>query len=469
MARGIDRRTFLRGAGSVAVGLPLLPEMTRTAFAGPGGAAAERVITLFWGNNIFEVHQRDGLVGPLEPLAAFASKLCIPKGAGISESNHTKTSGARFVGDKPRSGAQASGPSIDQVVKAARYVNGQVPTPLQNFSAAAYFRRSFPARYVKTWNDNGNPVMTPLESPGAMFDRLFGMAKPPPSEDPSKPAQVAAARRRRLERSVLDTTLESYRHYTGAASGLSSASRVQIKEHLDRIREFERELPLIEEGMGNPPPAGGGAAACGGSASRPSASNPAGSQDRDATPSFGVSEYWSWWRLMADLYALGLECDLYRFGNLTFQSGGERIKLSGRHRFANGSTYTFNDSDAHHEAFHKFGRERERAEAHIHLIMDGIAYFLEKLDAVAEPNGRSLLENALIIGGAELGDEGHSGRNVFHFHSSAGGRLNVGVAPQIDTSLTEYYRTLAYGVGVQDPSKLGNSGHFDDYVSGLLA
>jgi hypothetical protein len=72
----LDRRTFLRGAGTVAIGLPFLEEMLPRAGAVTSAAAVpNRLVTLSFGLGIPTEQADLGFAGPLQPLEPFASKL----------------------------------------------------------------------------------------------------------------------------------------------------------------------------------------------------------------------------------------------------------------------------------------------------------------------------------------------------------------------------------------------------------
>ena len=69
-ARKLSRRTFLRGAGGIAIAVPFLDEMrSRSVWAAPA-APPVRAFNIFFGGGAPQIFQKDGLVGPLAPLCA---------------------------------------------------------------------------------------------------------------------------------------------------------------------------------------------------------------------------------------------------------------------------------------------------------------------------------------------------------------------------------------------------------------
>ena len=55
------------------------------------------------------------------------------------------------------------------------------------------------------------------------------------------------ARVQRLRRSVLDSVVDQYKYFTGSRSPLGTASKSRVKDHLDRIREFEQRAYEMRE------------------------------------------------------------------------------------------------------------------------------------------------------------------------------------------------------------------------------
>jgi hypothetical protein len=79
-------------------------------------------------------------------------------------------------------------------------------------------------------------------------------------------------------------------------------------------------------------------------------------------------------------------------------------------------------------------------------MMSRAAYFMGKLDAVTEGNGKSVLDNMLFLMGTELGDGGdsHSLKDIFHVWTRAGGRLKVGGPVDFaEMDAAKFYNTIA--------------------------
>ena len=107
------------------------------------------------------------------------------------------------------------------------------------------FRRSRVGRYHHSYTLDGTVAARMQEKPRDLFDRVFGTLTN---------ADDADARAQRLKRSVLDSVVDQYRFYTGPNSPLGAASKGRMKDHLDRIREFEQRAFALPQKNGPGPP-----------------------------------------------------------------------------------------------------------------------------------------------------------------------------------------------------------------------
>ena len=432
----LDRRTMLKGLGSVAIGLPLLEEMlASSAVAAPQAAAPVRAFNVFFGLGIPAPLQTEGFDGVLEPLKPLSEKLLIMR-------------------------------DIDQVIRRAHYPDGLPAGMVPTLIGGTFFRRSRVSRYVHSYNENGTVAATMQERPRDLFDRVFGSIAFADEKD---------ARRSRLKRSVLDSVVGQYRYYTRARSPLGAASRARVADHLDRIREFEqRAYEMQEKKPGAPtlPPrskvAHGGAADPGG-------------EGIDIT----LQQLTEEWRLMADLYATAIQTDRARFGSLTFLAAGERLRITGDYEYDGRKIYSFDDAaqlnasgsaGCSHEWWHKFNEKEknEQLRAHAHMKMREVAYFLKRLDAddAIEANGRSILENSLFTISTESGDGRHSDvkrelSGVFHAITSAGGRFKTGRIMDVGAEGLDTYNTMLEAMGA--PNRLGPADRDPNPTDGIRA
>ena len=451
----ISRRTVLRGAGGVVIGLPLLEEMT--AAAGAESSVPVRAFNVFFGLGIPAPLQTEKFAGVLEPLKPLRKKLLIMRNVdqlrcdedGINA--HFDGSSGAFTAEPPNGDARAGGPSIDQVIRHARYPDGQPAGVVPTLIGGTFFRRSRLCRYVHSYNQDGTVAATIQERPRELFDRVFGkvlLSDASPDE-----------RRQRLQRSMLDSVVGQYLYYTGANSPLGAQSRARVADHLDRIREFEQRAFEMKERNPNEPQLPARSRIAHGGYADP------GGEGIDMNLGRLTAE----WRLMADLYAMAIELDRVRFGSLTFLAAGERLRVKGDYGYNGQKIFEFDDGGQRnasgakgcsHEWWHDFDPEgtNEQLRAHAHMKMREVGYFLKRLDQTAEANGKTILENSLITVSTESGDGRHSDpqrelSGVFHAITGANGRFKTGKILDVGAEGLDVYNTILETMGAS--SRLG--------------
>ncbi|MEM1443365.1 MAG: DUF1552 domain-containing protein [Verrucomicrobiota bacterium] len=470
----LSRRTLLRGLGGVAVGLPLMEEMLpSTAWGASPIPVPTRAFNVFFGLGIPAPVQPDDFTGVFEPLAPLKDQLLILRKVNQVRCDrsgmnaHFDGASGAFTATPPDGEARAGGASIDQLVKRTHYPDGLGDGMVPTLVSGTFFRRSRVGRYVHSYNPDGTVAATIQEKPRDLFERVFGRVELTGDGD---------EREERLKRSVLDSLMEQYHHYTGAHSPLSSASKERFKDHLDRIREYEQRSFAVK--VDDPrapqyPPASklkhGGAADPGGSGI-------------DIT----LEELTEAWRIMADLYALSIQMDRARFGSLTFLAAGERIRLTGDYHYDGRLVHKFDDSGqlnasgskgCSHEWWHKFNENKtnEQLRAHAHMKMREVAYFLRQLhegEVAKEANGRSILENTMITISTESGDGRHNDvkrelSGVFHAITGANGRFKTGQVMDANAEGIDVYNTMLSGMRVKE--KLGPKDRKHDNVDSIMA
>ncbi len=471
MKKKLNRRALLKGIGSVSIGLPLLEEMIAVDALGANETKVPvRAFNVFFGLGIPAPLQSEGFNDVLEPLKPLSDKLLIMRNVdhvrcdvrGINA--HFDGATASFTAEPAGGEAKAGGPSIDQVIRHSIYPDGMPAGMIPSLVAGTFFRRSRVGRYHHSYNLDGTVSARMQEKPRDLFERVFGTLSGPSDQENNN---------KRLKRSVLDSVLEQYRFFTGSNSPLGSASKGRIKDHLDRVREFEQRAFSLanrnKKGPQAPPPSNvphGGPADPGG-------------EGIDIT----LEELQTEWRLLADLYALAIEMDRTRFGSITFLAAGERIRLTGEYKYNGRTRYNFNDSTEHgrggsggcsHEWWHKFDEKRDNKQlrAHAHMKMNELAYFMSRLDKVKEPNGKSLLENSLLTISTESGDGRHNNvkrelSGVFHAVTSANGKFKTGQIMDVKAQGLDIYNTMLDAMGA-DP-RLGPNDHDHNSIERILA
>jgi hypothetical protein len=466
----IDRRTLLRGAGTVAIGLPLLDEMRPRSLRAAPNEPPVRAITIFFGEgcptHVQEAHLSQ-MSGPFEPLAKFKAKLAPVRGVGLPPIGGAHQSGGMcsFNGVPFVSLDRAGGPSIDQVILQEKYPQGlpagMIPTIAMGFYGS--YRDSEPNfRRVRSWRNDGTPSEVPKAYPSALFTRIFGAM-------PSGSGGEAQEKEKRRRKSVLDAVVAQYKSLTSEGSPLGAASRAKVASHLEKIREYEiRAFGGMSTGTG-----------C--------------KVDPVADPllyrgqrSFNgvnltVDDITAHWRLNVDLTVMALRCDLARFASVNFLNCGDRIDLKGEYRYDGRLIYTFDDSRdrpgaaeseaVNHEHFHAWDRPGNAvAPHHMHFYMREVGYLLGKLDdpAFKDPNGGTLLDNAMVMISTELSEPGaHAVSNMLHIVNGAGGRLRTGAVVRAGDGRREavdLYNTVLRAYGI---SRTMGGSRFGSEIAGL--
>ncbi len=469
-----SRRAMLRGTGSIAIALPFLDEMRASSVYAAEPEPPTRLLTLFFGEGCPIQVQNEHLgtlTGPFAPLAALKAKLGFCRGLRFPNEHHYGGGSGVFtgVGQVGEDGAQTKGPSIDQVLLEEAYPNGS-PSLLATLAMALvgtyHPDTGAPAvRYVKCWNNQGNPATIPRFNPADLFTSIFGNGDG--LETPE------AKKKRRRAQSVLDSVVGQYKHLTSEAGGLGAPSRARITDHLDRIREYEQqafgEVPSQCQVPGKP-------------GEMPLIHG----QQPHAGIIYDINEFSAVWRTMSDLYALAVQCDLVRFGNAHFLNVGDRINFQGDYVVDGEVAYTFDDygntpneadlgTHVNREHFHAWTGTGSpvHADWHLHFYMREMAYLLTKLDdpEYADANGKTVLDNATLLISTELSDPGpHLSRDVFHAYSSGNGRFNVGemitATGDPQRPAADLYNTMLEAYGID--RRMGNGDYSYQQVTQAL-
>ena len=451
----ISRRTALRGAGGILVGLPFFEEMAGAS----DSDVPVRAFNVFFALGIPMPLQTEGYDGVLEPLKPLREKLLIMRNvdqvrcdeAGINA--HFDGASGAFTAEPPNGEARSGGPSIDQVVRHHYYPDGQPAGVVPTLAGGTYFRRSRLSRFVHSYGMSGTVAAAIQERPRDLFDRVFGTVSiSDGSPDESK---------QRLRRSVLDSVVDQYLYYTGVNSPLGVQSRARLANHLDRIREFEQRAFTPRENASDQPQLPPRSRVAHGGYADP------GGEGIDMI----LDDLTTEWRLMADVYALAIELDRVRFGALTFLAAGERLRITGDYMYEGRKVFEFDDAGQRqasgskgcsHEWWHDFAPERENTElrAHAHMKMREIGYFLKRLDETTESNGKTILENSMITVSTESGDGRHSDvkrelSGVFHAITGANGRFKTDEILDVGAEGLDVYNTMLETMGAS--YKLGPS------------
>ncbi len=279
------RRAFLRGAGGVALGLPLLEYTHGTTWAAPDGFAKRVVVVLNHGGEamcVFKDGQRGGEQwGTVIPNidhwlpksgsrfgeahevfegTPIYDKMIVARGIdnrvctqGRYGGDHTlsncsvltarstkcESGGSPADGKCPseESDEHATGPSIDWVL--AQRLNAKFG------GASKPFNLSIPGHYYGSgfyWGDGGEQRTEGEYNPRAAFDRIF--AGVTSTETGPTPEEVRA---NAIKGSQLNGLMDAYRRFS---SRLGQYDQQIVDAHLDHLSDLEREIQQIEVSAG---------------------------------------------------------------------------------------------------------------------------------------------------------------------------------------------------------------------------
>jgi len=402
----ISRRSFLQGAGGVAVALPLLEAMVDSAPA-LADSLPKRYVVCFGGQSLGgdgdPLHNDyvPNIIGPnydlKSALAPFAdhnnvkneisvvSDLWIPSAeggpvppGGRVDGFHVSTLSPLLSGVRSSSTrAVSNGPSSDQLMVDVLANGTTFRSLVYRIQADWYLQSSPPEGHMISYraNGSGNPIpIPPTTSPRLAFNTLFGNFTP---QDPAEAARQEFELRAR--RSVLDLVRTSS---AALLPKLGRADRVRLEQHYDEIRALENRINAI------PPPQTGTCQ----KPDDPGADPPIGGAMYDGDgqihydQNLGYSDEEQRARVFCDLIRMALTCDLTRVVSLqftTFQSHMNVYQLTGQ---------TFDL----HELSHSAGGTLEVSKG-IAWHMKHFGYLVAKLRDTPEGSGSVLSNSALVF------------------------------------------------------------------------
>ncbi len=156
-----------------------------------------------------------------------------------------------------------------------------------------------------------------------------------------------------------------------------------------------------------------------------------------------------------DIYLLGVECDLFRFGNVLVTMGGDIYPSSYMGQSA---------TNTHGQWFHSYPNFRPAIASVINWEMQMVAQFLDKMNKIPDPldpGGKTLLNNTTVLIGTELGQpDTHSRQAMTFFMAGAKGRYKGGSQDVGSHTDTDLYNTVLQKMGILLPTPFGKPGTF---------
>jgi hypothetical protein len=477
----LSRRALLRGA-SAGLALPWLEAMLpRAAHAQPGAAKPLRFIvwTLPDGVRMDAWTPKESgaaytITPILKPLEAYRANFNVI--SGLANTPASVVSGDVFAGSHARAtGAMLTqmpltftsgtniknGISVDQVI--ANLLKQQVPgLRLPSLELGAVYAGAtgncedgFSCAYLTNLAWSGPTTFLPKETnPKAVFDRLTkgglpsgGMAAPAAQGGAAPSVDKASV----YNKSILDRVVADTQELQ---KNLGKSDRDKLSDYLDSVNELERRIQAVT-----------GSAATSGMAAQAAAGNAC---QAIATPSDGtylgsdrsknVYKYPDLIKVMNDLMAFALQCDLTRV--ITFMS---EIPLNTQTNF---SFIGVNSSNYHDQISHHGGDPQKLAGIQTvnTFYAEQFGYFLGKLAGLRDPDGSSVLDNSIILFTSEFGD----GDNHYHYDLPVlvAGGVGAGFKPGRHIA---YPSTPDRGAGAIETARRGDMPLANLYISIMQA
>jgi hypothetical protein len=461
----LSRRNVLRGTG-VALALPWLESLAPRLARGQAAPARLRFVPVYFplGTTSYWTPQGTGtgaswqLSPILEPLAPLKSQVTV-----LSHVDNTTYGRKQLPAGPPLTASfltctkiQANPPtnaiSIDQLVanQLAASNGGKLPTPLHSLqvglSTLDSYTEGYPAPFSRSisWRSPTEPLYKVI-SPQAVFDRLVAAGlgtAPPPAPDTA---------RRAANKSVLDYVLGNA---TSLQPRLSHSDRARMDQFLTSVRHLEVRSQMLPP---SPP-------ACV-LLARPTEVYNVGNVPPDYSRDHHAN-------LMIDLIVMALECDVTRV--VSFMLDDARSDFV--YNFLLARTFTATGSmpgTAPVGGLDGLAHAAQPNDAYATVnwwFVSKLAQLCQKMSAIPDGNGASLLDNSLVWFGSESrGGATWEPENLpLLYVGGAGGRLkrdaHLDFSPS--QSLSNVYLTFLQKVFGGAATSFGDS---DGLVTDLLA
>jgi len=428
----VSRRAFLGGAG-VLLALPALDSLVGHS-AAADEAVAKRILTFYVPCGIHMAKWTPALTGAsyklspiLSSLAKVQKKLLVltnldnqpahPDGPGDHAGGTAGFLTCRHVVKTEGAGIK-NGISMDQVAAETLKQSTRIASlqlGMDGGSSVGDCDSGYSCAYARniSWASETQPLPKTV-SPQVVFDLLF---------DGFDPEATAADKARRLKyrTSILDYTLADAKRLHPK---LGVTDRHKLDEYMTGVSELEKRIQKTNVG-----------AAC----------------TTIPRPPEGL-DYPEKVKLMLDLMVLAFQCDATRVISFMLGNAGS------------GRSYEFlGVTGGHHEISHHQGLQEnfDKLEKIDTWEVAQYAYLLEKMDAIVEGNGMTMLDNSAVYFSSELEDgNAHRHTNLpVLLAGSGGGAWTTGqhIKYPDGPPLANLFITMLGGVGVP-VSSFGDEG-----------
>ncbi len=415
----LSRRAVIRGAGTIAIGLPWLECMEDDVKAQAAPATAQRFVGVYQpGGTVIDKWRPTGsesapvygtILAPLEPVK---DKLIVVDGlemkSAIGEQHQSGmvaflTGAVQAVAQKysaSRPGADSA--SLDQIIASKISKNVKPMASLQvavRWATGKSHGLLSPINALNFEDTTANAPMPPRLEPSEIWTALFGRLSP-------MTATMDEALLRK--KSILDFV---DKRYTALATRMGASDRAKLEDHLDKIREIENGL--TETGMpviaACKPPTLIDTSDYNAKSGLNSADDGSlkDTQTDQAIPKVGT--------LMMDMLVMALACE--RTAVATLQWSDSEAK----HTFP-----WLNLSEHHHYYQHDGGFNAPACEKIAIWYSQMHLHLLQSMAAV-DMGGHTLLDESVVLFGSEISDPPtHKKQNMPFLVAGNGGGLRTG-------------------------------------------
>jgi hypothetical protein len=444
----LSRRRFLRGLGA-CLALPAFESLRSTRVLAAEISAATKLATtaanaplrmayVYFPNGAIQPNwwpKGEGtdfqLARTMQPLEGLKNQLQIlggldhvnatpgPDGAG----DHARASGTFLTGVRVKKTAGSdirAGVSIDQL--AADQIGHLTRFPSLELTCDAVRKAgncdsgySCAYQYNLSWRSPNTPV-APEPNPRLLFERLFGAGAP-------GQRAMNLQRRQVQQRSIMDFVLDDAR---ALQRELTNRDQQKLDEYLFSVREIEKRIEKAER-IGNVPD--------------PAVNTPAGIP----------ADYQEYIKVMFDMMLLAFQTDSTRIATFLLANEG-----------SNRAFAEIGIPEGHHYLTHHQNKQEmiDKVAAIDLFYMTQFADFLGKMQATEDVDGRSLLDNSMIVYGSGNADGNrHTHVNLpVILAGGGGGSLTPGRFVKYGgVPMSNLLLTLSDRLGVQGIERIGDS------------
>ncbi|MCC7473795.1 MAG: DUF1552 domain-containing protein [Pirellulales bacterium] len=367
----------------------------------------------------------------MAPLADLKDKLQVISGldhihatAGADgPGDHARASATLLTGCRAKKTAGSDiylGPSVDQIAAQhlghfTRFPSLELTSETHRPSGSCDSGYACAYQFNVSWRSATTPLAAE-HNPRKVFERLFGGGT---AEERRRNVEL----RRETTRSIVDFVREDAR---SIETKLNSRDRLKLEEYLTSLREVEQQLSRVDQLQAQPPAEW----------QLPNES-PEGFGDR--------------LDVLFDLLVLAFQTDSTRFATLMLAHDG-----------SNRSYPQVNVKEGHHELSHHQGDagKLDKIARIDRFHIERFARFLHKLSATKEEDGRSILDNSMIVyAGGNADGNAHSHTNLPVILAGAGGgALHTGRFHKVRSMpMSNLYVEMLETLGIHNLKSFGDS------------